>query len=125
MARHDAPGGPWGPGTFLSPFFLGPSRGIRALWGVTPARFFCAKPPRLGRPYKVTRHYWLMPRDAQALAIKRANRRRPLDKKSKKIVPRISYGMRNTVTTSDISSAFLPRSFLFFFSLVSSLIGNP
>ena len=39
--------------------------------------------------------------------------------------PLTCYGMRNTVTTSDIPSAFLTRSFLFFFSLVSSSLGNP
>jgi hypothetical protein len=42
-------------------------------------------------------------------------------------LPLTYYGIRNTVTTSNISSVFLPRSFLFlfFFSLVSSFLGNP
>ena len=39
-------------------------------------------------------------------------------------LPLIYYGIRNTVTTSNISSAFLTRSFLSFFSLVSSSLGN-
>jgi hypothetical protein len=38
--------------------------------------------------------------------------------------PLTCYGIRNTVTTSDIPFTFLTRSFLFFFSLVSSSLGN-
>jgi hypothetical protein len=67
-------GGPYNP-------FSGPSRGTCDIWCVTVARFFL----RRATAIQILRHLLHMPRDAQALAKKRANRWRPLDGKSKKI----------------------------------------